>query len=378
LSEKYDVIIVGAGIVGASCAAECAASGLKVLVLDKGPIGGGTTATCMGHILVLDDSEAQFALSSYSQRLWTELAPNLPEQAEYVQSGTIWVAVDEEEMAEVQRKYKVYTDNGLDAEILDSKALLKEEPHLAKTLAGGLLVKRDSVVYPPAASYYLIKESQKNGAIVNIPAEVKEILPEGAVVLTDGTKFLASAIVNACGWEAPLFSDNAPIKKRKGHLAITERLDGFLSHQIIELGYLKSAHSAAGDSAAFNIQPRKTGQMLVGSSRQNDSETSEIEHRMLSKMIKRAWEYMPSLRDVQVTRTWTGFRPATPDKLPLIGPDGDSGKIWLAAGHEGLGITCSLATGKLVCDMIMGRPSEIDPKPYCPSRYVKGNSQDVR
>ncbi|MCF7956556.1 MAG: FAD-binding oxidoreductase [Phycisphaerae bacterium] len=377
MSEKYDVIIVGAGIIGASCAAECAASGLKVLVLDKGPIGGGTTATCMGHIVVLDDSEAQLALSSYSQRLWNELAPSLPEQVEYVQCGTVWVAADDEEMSEVHRKHKVYTEHGLESKILDSKALLKEEPHLAETLAGGLLVKQDSVVYPPAATYHLLKESQKNGAVVMTPAEVKEILPEGAVVLTDGTKISGNAIVNACGWAAPDFSDNAPIKKRKGHLAITERFEGFLNHQIIELGYLKSAHSATGDSAAFNIQPRKTGQMLVGSSRQNDSETTEVEHRMLSKMIKRAWEYMPSLRDVQVTRTWTGFRPATPDKLPLIGPDGDSGNIWIAAGHEGLGITCSLGTGKLVCNMIIDRPSEIDPKPYCPSRYAKGNSQNV-
>lgn len=377
MSDKYDVIIVGAGIIGASCAYECSSAGLKVLVLDKGPVGGGTTATCMGHIVVLDDSEAQLALSSYSQRLWNDIAPQLPEQAEYAESGTVWVAADDEEMAEVHRKYKVYTENGLDAEILDKDGLQKEEPNLADTLVGGLLVRSDSVVYPPAAAFYLLKESQKNAAEVKLAAEVKEILPEGAVVLSDGSRIHADAIVNACGWGAPELSENAPIKKRKGHLAVTERLEGFLKHQIIELGYLKSAHSATGDSVAFNIHPRKTNQMLVGSSRQNDSDSTDVEHRIVSKMIKRAREYMPALQDVQVTRTWTGFRPATPDKLPLIGPDGDCEKLFLAAGHEGLGITCSLGTGKLVCDLIMGRKSEIDPKPYCPSRYVKGNNEYV-
>jgi glycine/D-amino acid oxidase-like deaminating enzyme len=377
LSEKYDIIIVGAGIVGASCAYECASSGLKTLVLDKGPIGGGTTATGMGHIVVLDDSEAQFALSAYSQRLWNKLAPDLPQQAEYVQCGTLWVAVDDEEMQEVHRKHKSYTDNGLESKILDNKALRKEEPNLAETLAGALLVQHDSVVYPPAAAYHLLKESQKNGAVVKTGAEVKEIIPDAAVVLSDGTMINASAIINACGCDAPRFSKAAPIKKRKGHLLVTERFEGFLNHQVIELGYLKSAHAATGDSVAFNIQPRKTGQMLIGSSRQNDSQTTEVEHPLLSKMIKRAYEYMPALRDVRVTRTWTGFRPATPDKLPLIGPDGDSGNLWLAAGHEGLGITCSLGTGKLVCDLIMNRPPEIDPKPYCPSRYTKGNSENA-
>ena len=240
-----------------------------------------------------------------------------------------------------------------------------------------MLVTRDSVIYPPAATYYLLKESQKNGAVVRIATEVKEILPEGAAVLCDETKISGDAIVNACGCGTPELSGDAPVRKRKGHLAITERLEGFLNHQTIELGYLKSAHSIVDDSVAFNIQPRKTNQMLVGSSRQYNSDGTEIEHYVLSKMIKRACHYMPALCDVQVTRTWTGFRPATPDKLPIIGPDGDSGKLWIAAGHEGYGVTCSLGTGKLVCDMIMGRPSEIDIKPYCPLRFAKGNSEDA-
>jgi len=89
LSSAYDIVIVGAGIVGAACAAEFARAGLKVLVLDRGPIGGGTTAAGMGHIVVLDDSEAQFALSSYSRRLWHRLVSELPADFEYDQCGTL-------------------------------------------------------------------------------------------------------------------------------------------------------------------------------------------------------------------------------------------------------------------------------------------------
>ena len=377
MSQKYDVIVIGAGIVGAACASECASSGLKVLVLDKGPIGGGCTGTCMGHIVVLDDSEDQFALTRYSQQLWKELSPDLPKQAEYAHSGTIWAALDDEEMAEVHRKYKSYSEQGLDVEVLDNKALLKAEPHLSPDLVGGLLVKQDSVVYPPAATYYLLKAGHKKGLDVRTPAEVKVILPDGGVVLSDGAVIRGETIINACGCRAPDFSVKAPIKMRKGHLAVTERLDGFLNHQVIELGYLKSAHSATGDSAAFNIHPRKTNQMLIGSSRQNDSEDPSVEHHILTKMFERAWKYMPDLRDVQITRTWTGFRPATDDKLPLIGRDCDNEKMWIAAGHEGLGITCSLATGKLLCDMILGRQSAIDVKPYSPSRFAEGDCQDA-
>ena len=377
MSEKYDVIIVGAGIIGASCAYECAQSGLKVLILDKSPGCAGTTGACMGHIVVLDDSAAQLALTGYSQRLWHDISHRLPPAAEYVNYGTIWAAADDEEMAEVSRKHKVYTELGLQAEILDTKALAKQEPNLSTSLAGGLLVKSDAVIYPPAASYFMLKESQAHGAVFKGLSEVRQILPEGLVVLSDGTEIAADAIVNACGCDSPQFSDNAPVKKRKGHLMITERAPGFINHQVIELGYLKSAHSATGDSVAFNVQPRKTNQLLLGSSRENDSETPEINREILSRMIKRAYDYMPALKEIQVTRIWTGFRPATPDKLPLIGPDGENSKIYLAAGHEGLGITCSTGTGKLIRDMIMDCTPQINPKPYLPSRFNRGNTEDA-
>ena len=74
---------------------------MRVAVVDRDVVGGGATAAGMGHIVVMDDSEAQFALTRYSQQLWQGLRPELPEDVEYEQCGTIWIAADEEEMAEV-------------------------------------------------------------------------------------------------------------------------------------------------------------------------------------------------------------------------------------------------------------------------------------
>ena len=102
--ETCDVVIVGAGIVGAACADVFAERGFRVVVADRDVIGSGATAAGMGHIVIMDDSDAQFALTQYSQRLWQELRPQLPTNVEYDQAGTIWVAGDEEEMAEVVRK----------------------------------------------------------------------------------------------------------------------------------------------------------------------------------------------------------------------------------------------------------------------------------
>jgi glycine/D-amino acid oxidase-like deaminating enzyme len=153
-------------------------------------------------------------------------------------------------------------------------------------------------------------------------------------------------------------------------LLITDRYPGFVRHQLIELGYLKSAHSVASDSVAFNVQPRLTGQLLIGSSRQFGHNTSAVDGDMLSRMLARAISYMPGLEPLSGLRAWTGFRAATPDKLPLIGPVPGFERLQVASGHEGLGITTSLGTAKLLVDGILQRPSAIPPEPYYASRNI--------
>jgi glycine/D-amino acid oxidase-like deaminating enzyme len=116
-------VIVGAGIVGAACAEECSRVGLRVAVVDQDAIGGGATAAGMGHIVTMDDSDAQFALTRYSQTLWQELSPELPQDVEYEQCGTIWVAADDDEMKQVFRKRAYYGQRGVPVEVLNSADL---------------------------------------------------------------------------------------------------------------------------------------------------------------------------------------------------------------------------------------------------------------
>ena len=160
------------------------------------------------------------------------------------------------------------------------------------------------------------------------------------------------------------------MKPRKGHLAITDRYPQFIRHQLVELGYLKSAHSETNNSVAFNVQPRKTGQILIGSSRQYDVEHGKADPAIVSQMMNRALEYLPGLGSISCIRVWTGFRPATPDKLPLIGPWPEDPSLFLATGHEGLGITTSLATAKLIRAQILGESSAIAQEPFLPSRSM--------
>lgn len=371
MSITMEIAIVGAGIVGAACAFELAKEGLRVSVIDGGFIGGGATAAGMGHIVVMDDSEAQFALTRYSQMLWDDLEHEAPPNVEFDCCGTIWVATDDEEMAEVRRKFSYYGERGVQTEVLDAQSLREAEPNLRKPLAGGLLVRGDSVLYPPCAAAFLLEKARGFGARLHLGHRVAEI-GKGMVSVVDGTSFSAKYIVNATGQYAPNLTPGININPRKGHLVITDRYPGLIKHQLVELGYLKSVHTVTSDSVAFNVQPRKTGQILIGSSRQYDMASGEVDSKILSRMLHRAFEFVPRLASASSIRTWTGFRAATPDKLPLIGPSPEDPSVILAAGHEGLGITTSVATGRLVADRILGRKPAIPAEPYLPSRQMSG------
>ncbi len=365
--KTFDAAIVGAGIVGAACAAALAREGLKAVIIDACDPATGTTATGMGHIVAMDDSEAQFALTDYSRRLWHQLAQELPSDCEFERCGTIWVAADEVEMAEVRRKHAYHADHGIEAEILDRRGLREAEPNLAEGLAGGLLVESDSVVYQLTANKFLIGKAVAAGAIVRLGTSAVG-LSDAGVELANGESISAGIVVNAAGTAAPKLSPHLAIVKRKGHLVITDRYPNFIRRQLIELGYLHSAHGRDADSVAFNAQPRKTGQVLLGSSRQFGAETSAIDNSIVQRMTARAFEYMPNLRWLNGLRIWTGFRPATPDNLPYIGRIPGFDRVYAAAGHEGLGITTSLGTAELLAAEIAGREPEIALAPYSPSR----------
>jgi glycine/D-amino acid oxidase-like deaminating enzyme len=215
----YEIVVVGAGIVGAACAYELARRGMHVAVVDRDVVGSGASAAGMGHIVVMDDSVAQFALTRYSQRLWQELKPELPEAVEYEQCGTIWVAADTEEMEVVSHKSGYYARRGVSTEVIDAHRLRQLEPNLRNGLAGGLLVPEDAVLYPPCAALFLMKRAQDLGATLRLGVSAIQIA-HGQALLSDGSEISGEIIVNAIGSKAQELTPGIDVKPRKGHLAI--------------------------------------------------------------------------------------------------------------------------------------------------------------
>lgn len=361
MNASADVVVIGAGIVGACCASLLRQQGLRVVVVEDRVVAGGATGCGMGHIVVMDDNPAEYALTLYSQRLWKSLLEAMPAEVEYDPCGTLWVAADEEEMAAVHAKFAAYTMRGVRADVLDGRELAEAEPHLRGGLAGGLLVRDDSVIYAPCATQWFLQEVEVRSGRVSA-------VQEDSVALADGSRIACALVICAAGARTSELFPQLDVRPRKGHLAITDRYPGFVRHQLVELGYLKSAHGHSEESVAFNVQPRKTGQVLIGSSRQYGQAHSQVDSPLLGRMLRRAVEYMPDLERLSVIRTWTGFRPATPDNMPAIGRCPGYENVWLATGHEGLGITTSIGTAYVLADLMANRTPEIDAAPFAPSR----------
>lgn len=362
--SDYDLIVVGAGIIGAACADCASAEGLKVAIVEPGTIGGGVTAAGMGHLVAVDGLPAELALARYSLGLWESLK-DLP-GAEFSRCGTLWIARDDHDRAGIPDKLARLRAAGSKAEAIDTAQLHELEPALAPGLAGGVLVPDEAVVYPPVVAQRWVERACGRGATLLHARAVA--LGDHEATLDDGER-LAGAVLVATGCGLPQLLPELPLRLRKGHLVITDRYPGMVRHQLVHMHYTDSAHGET-DSVAFNVQPRSTGQLLIGSSREYNSTDTEVSLPMLGRMLQCAFEFLPGLRQLNAVRAWAGLRPASIDGLPYIGRVASRRGVWVAAGHEGLGVTTAPGTARLLVDQLLGRPAALGMAPYDPARVA--------
>lgn len=369
MSSAPDVTVVGAGLVGVTTALGLAEAGLSVALYDTEFPGSGSSGAAMGHLVTMDDSPAQLALTAHSCIRWRALASMLPDDCEIDYCGTLWLATDPGELLGVRERIAAYSTHGVRAEVMEERGVREQEPNLCRGLAGAFYVPDDGVCYPPAVARALADRAAKKGAILHFGEQVTAI-GEHEVRLSNGSRRPTGAIVVAAGVHSPELVPGLPVVPRKGHLVITDRQPGLVRSQLIELGYLQSAHTFGKASVAFNIQPRRTGQLLIGSSRELVGFDGSINRDLVGAMLERVARFVPAVSSARVLRTWTGFRPATPDKLPLIGRWPSLPDLWIATGHEGLGITMAPGTADIIVAGMTGRRAPVDPAPFAPDRAM--------
>jgi glycine/D-amino acid oxidase-like deaminating enzyme len=372
--DEYDVVIIGSGVVGASCAYELALAGRRVLVVDRGGLAGGTTASGEGNVLVSDKPPGpELELARASVVRWADYARELSEGFEYEPKGGVVIASDEASRAPLADLVSRHRDVGVAAELLDGEGLRAIEPHLAPDLDLGAHYPDDAQVQPVLASSALLAEARRLGAEVRADCDVLgfEHEPSGRVVAvrtTQGT-FGAGAVVNAAGpWSAAvarLAGSDLPVRPRRGHLLVTVPVGPLVHHKVYEAGYVDTL-TADTDEAQVSavVESTPSGTILLGSSRELVGFDTTVDLEVVRRIAARARRLFPVLADVDLLRVYTGFRPWVPDHLPIIGEDPAVRGLWHATGHEGAGIGLAPATGQLIRAGITDTPPPLDPLPF--------------
>jgi glycine/D-amino acid oxidase-like deaminating enzyme len=368
-TRTADVIVVGAGIVGAACAHALQAKGRSVALVDAAQPGGGVTAVGMGHLVALDESPDELALCLLSLRLWREFFDANPSVGDPLHCGTLWVAENEHHLHEARARGERLAAHGHDGEMIGGDRLAAIEPQLRGGLAGALLVRGDSVVYPPAVAFALAMQVGARGGQLYFGRRVAA-LDNKALLLDNGDRLEADAIVIATGAEMARLMPEVPVFGRKGHLAITDRYPGMLRHQVVSMAYGQTEAGSDALAVAANLQPRSTGQILLGSCRQDGQLDNRTDAVVTAKVLKSCIGLMPALGDMRVIRSWAGMRPATPDGRPLIGAHPGRPGVWLAGGHEGLGVTTAFGTADILARQLTGADAPFDCTPFAPARIA--------
>ncbi|MFJ9723705.1 NAD(P)/FAD-dependent oxidoreductase [Streptomyces sp. NPDC101209] len=371
-----DVVVIGAGMVGAACALYAARAGLDVLVVDRGGVAGGTTGAGEGNILVSDKEPGpELELALLSWRLWTELAAQLGASAEYEAKGGVVVASSPGGLTALERFADTQRAAGVVAEPVAGDTLYALEPHLAPGLPGGVHYPQDGQVMPALAAAHLLRAS---GARLLTGHRVTDVLrgPDGAVrgVRTDRGDLHAPAVVNAAGtWGgeiAALAGVHLPVLPRRGFVLVTEPLPRRIRHKVYAADYVADV---ASDSAALQTSPvvegTAAGPVLIGASRERVGFDRTFSLPAVRALAAGATRLFPFLADVRATRAYLGFRPYMPDHLPAVGPDPRVPGLYHACGHEGAGIGLSTGTGHLVAQALTGKRPDLDLAPFRPDRF---------
>lgn len=381
-----DVIVIGGGIVGCACAYYLTQAGVRVHLLERGALGCGASKAGMTHIVTWEEPEVHLQLSKESKRLYQELSQILPVDIQYRETGSIAIVEQPERMTSFGETVRRLQAWGVKCQILRPDELIAMEPRIAADVGGGAYFEDDAQVNPLYTTQALARAAQERGAVIETFCEATGIerspnQQRVTAVQTPQGRIPAGNVVIAAGaWSGQLakrINLEVPILPRKGTLVVTAPLpeDYFACKIILAAGYMDSVREGAssGVAVAANVQQVKNGNLILGSSRQFVGFDASIDPAVVSNMMKRNLRFFPDLANVTAIRTWSGFRPYTPDLLPIISAVDTIEGLYLAAGHEGIGITEAPITGKLISQLITRETTDIPLGDLSFSRFNKSH-----
>lgn len=372
MKHKYDVLVIGAGIIGSAIAYFLSKEKMKVAVFEKGNIGEGTSNACDGIVFLQSKKPGiSLKLALESIHILEKLRHEFERDIEYEQKGGLVIIDSEIEKKALSQKAKEHQAFGIEVQMLDTEETLKIEPFLSKEILGSTYCKLDGSINPIALTLAFAEAAIKNGIDFYQSTEIENFIYENSriigIISNKQEKFFADKIVLATGiYSNKLLSKiniQLPIKPRRGQVIISEPIAPLLNHALLSGRYLAAklfpemfedlTNPLNQMGIGLVIEQAKSGNLLIGSTREFVGENKETTFQGIEYILKHAISIIPSLEDINIIRTFSGLRPYTVDGLPIISKLIPHDNLFIAAGHEGDGITLSAITGKLIKQMVL-------------------------
>lgn len=364
--KPADVIVLGAGMVGAAIARELSAAGCVVQIIDRTDPGLGSSGRCDGNILVQTKHSADtVALTLHSIEGFRRWTTDMGNDMCFEQPGSIVFFSDDAQADAGAIRAEWLMSHGVRVEVLTGAQVRDREPALDRPVAGGLDCHDDSSVYPPFAVFALLRDSIRRGARLATGTTAKRLIVDASGrasgVETNRGTFRAPWVINAMGlWAGTLDAPTrcaVPIQPRQGVLVVTGEVPGLFRRALTEAAYMTLRTGGSQDAReqpVFVVEPTFRGNLLIGSSRRFLGEDTTVDHQLVQDIMARAVHFSSRLASVPVIRTFAGLRPWTPDNRPIIGEVPDLPGYILATGHEGEGIGLAPATAEMVAGLVSG------------------------
>jgi glycine oxidase len=366
LSDKrsFDVVVVGGGVIGLSCAWRLGRRGARVAVVERGEPGCGATRVAAGMLAPVGELsfgepellELTLAAARRYPQFIGELEAASGEGTGYEQLGALHVALDRDEAAQLRRVHDLQRSLELEAEWLPPRRCRDLEPGLTPSFHGGVFAPAEAAVDPRTLTSALLAAVRAEGGEVLTGSEVVSAIFDGerlAGVRTPDEELRAEAVVLANGaWSGATewLPDHArpPVRPVKGQVLELRRRDG----------EPPARHILA--SERVYLVPRGDGRLIVGATVEEMGFDTAVTAGGVHELLREAYRLLPDVAEMELVDAIAGLRPGTPNNLPLVGPGAIDGLV-LATGHFRNGILLAPPAAEAVADLLIGdRRSSLD------------------
>ncbi len=359
-----DVLIIGAGIIGAASAWRLGQAGLGVKVLDRAAPGGEASQAALGVLTFHGRPDtmpkplrllAQVSRDFYPAVI-EELQETVGEQVYFRQEGQLILAMNDDDLASLRETLRVNREDGVELEQASIEELLMLEPNLNPKIAGGLYSPNDAWVDNTALTQALVRAAQQVGATFE-QAEVTSVESRGGRVVgvhAGETLYEADWVVLSAGaWSGQIEGvPGVPVRPRRGQA------------YSVEGSYFKRVIP----SPRAYIFPKGDTQTMLGATVEDVGFDATNTPDGLGSISRGAFEISPMLETSTFAGAWAGLRPGTPDDLPIIGASPELPNLVIATGHFRNGILLAPVTADLVRQIVLSESAAIDISPFSPAR----------